>query len=164
MASPLKKLPPEVIRELRRHVSPTPLKKSGNVGAANQLRGAQVREKAPSSSLKWVVGGCVGLVATAASFPVIATWWIHLNDKDDPLTAAQVRRGAFQNSGSRDVGRDPNWDFKKGEYKKDAGYYAIFEEDKKRKLPGQFLAMSDEKLQKHEKKIEAFAKGEARND
>lgn len=108
------------------------------------------------------MGGCVAIVATASSFPLVATWWVKLNDKDEPLTAAQNRRGAFNNSGSKDVGRDPNWDFAKGQYKKDAGYYAIFQEEKK--LPGPFLAMADEKLEKHQKKIEAFAKGEARND
>jgi len=178
MASPLKRLPPEVIRELRRHVSPTPLKKKVDPlsrdafssswpsgGSSSRLKGGTTSSSSSSSiSLKWIAGGCVGLVATASSFPLLATWWISLNDREDALTAAQVRRGAFLNSGSRDVGRDPNWDFVKGEYKKDSGYYAMVEEEKKRKLPAQFLAMSDDKLKKHEEKLEAFAKGKARID
>jgi hypothetical protein len=56
-------------------------------------------------------------------------WVGRLNDKDEALTAAQIRRGAFNNSGSRDVGRDPNWDFSKGLYKKDADYEAMFARD-----------------------------------
>ena len=88
-----------------------------------------------------------------------------MNEKDAPLTAAQVRRGAFNNSGTRDVGKDPNWDFSNGTYKKDAGYYAMFQEEgNNKRMPGEFLAMPSETLQKHQQKIEDFAKGKARND
>ena len=31
------------------------------------------------------------------------------------------------NSGSIDAGKDPAWDFRKGEYKKDDNYWAIFD-------------------------------------
>ena len=48
------------------------------------------------------------------------------------------------NSGTKDVGRDPNWDFSKGEYKEETGYARI---------RGQFLAASDEDLKKHESKL-----------
>ena len=30
------------------------------------------------------------------------------------LNASQIRRGPYLNSGSKDVGVDPNWDFKTG--------------------------------------------------
>jgi hypothetical protein len=93
----------------------------------------------------------------------VATWWIQLNEKDAPLTAAQVRRGAFNNSGSRDVGKDPNWDFQIGEYKKDSGYYAMFEEEKNKRMPGEFLAMPSDKLNKHQQGLEDFAKGKTKN-
>jgi hypothetical protein len=106
------------------------------------------------------------LHSTAASFPLVATWWITLNEKDAPLTAAQVRRGAFNNSGTRDIGKDPNWNFQTGEYKKDAGYYAMFQEEhnNNKRMPGEFLAMPSESMQKHQQKIEDFAKGKARNN
>ena len=61
--------------------------------------------------------GCTVFVGAAASLPYWATQSIgNLTDRDDPLTAAQVRRGAFLNSGSRDAGKDPNWDWKHGTY------------------------------------------------
>jgi len=31
---------------------------------------------------------------------------------EKPLTDAQVRRGAYQNTGTRDCGIDPDWDLK----------------------------------------------------
>ena len=166
MSSTLRKLPPEVVRELRRHVSPKPLPKPGQQQQATQQQQKQASSNSRSSkTLPYVLAGCLGLTATAASFPLIATWWVgNLNEKDAPLTGNQARRGAFNNSGSRDVGKDPNWDFQKGEYKKETGYAAIYEQEKKqKKLPGQFMAMPDEALQKHEKNMLAFAKGEKRN-
>jgi hypothetical protein len=56
-------------------------------------------------------------VSGAASLPYLATQWIgNLSTKDHELNAAGVRRGAFQNSGSKDAGPDPNWDWKNGRY------------------------------------------------
>jgi len=167
-SSAFRKLPPHVVRELKRHVSPKPLKP------------VDTRWRGPSPSsdqlvqdprrLRWVLAGCCSLVATAASFPLVATWWISLNDKDDPLTAPQVRRGAFLNTGSRDVGRDPDWDFDKGRYSKDPGYFEkLFgEQDEKQNrrggMPNQYMAMPPDKLSKHEQKMKDFAHGRARND
>ena len=37
------------------------------------------------------------------------------------LSAAQIRRGAFTNSGSRDAGVDKDWDFKTGRYNNSSG-------------------------------------------
>jgi len=45
------------------------------------------------------------------------------------LTQAQIRRGAFNNSGSRDAGKDPNWDFRKGVRKTDEAYTGLFTGD-----------------------------------
>jgi hypothetical protein len=44
-----------------------------------------------------------------------------LTNSDQPLTGSQIQRGAYMNTGSRDAGRDPDWDPKtrqwKGSYK-----------------------------------------------
>jgi hypothetical protein len=44
-----------------------------------------------------------------------------LTNSDQPLTGSQVQRGAYMNTGSKDAGRDPDWDPKtrqwKGSYK-----------------------------------------------
>lgn len=154
--SSLKKLPPEVVRELLRHVNHAP-KRSEALQPQPQT----------SSTMKWVLGGCLTLTAAAGSFPLVAHWWIgNLNEKDQALTGPQVRRGAFMNSGSKDIGKDPNWDFRTGQYKKDAGYYAMYQEDeeqrKQKKLSAEFFAAPN--LDKHEEAMEAFAKGERRRN
>ena len=45
------------------------------------------------------------------------------------LTHAQIRRGAFNNSGSRDAGKDPYWDFKTGTRIQDETYTDMFKKD-----------------------------------
>jgi hypothetical protein len=118
--SALKKLPPEVARELRRHVSPRPLK--------TQQAAKELAEQQRKKSSGWVLAGCVAFTGTAFAIPFAAQQWIgNLNARDGPLTHAQIRRGAFLNSGSTDAGKDPAWDFRKGEYKKDDNYWAIFD-------------------------------------
>jgi hypothetical protein len=114
------KLSPEVRRELLRHVKPSSTSNTQKQ-AADHLRARQQRlEDAGSerynSSKKWLIG-CVGFVGLSASIPYIATQKIgSLTARDDPLTPGQVRRGAFNNSGSRDAGKDTNWDLKTGTY------------------------------------------------
>jgi hypothetical protein len=116
----LSKLPPEVARELRRHVSPRPLQQM----AAK----AQQKQKAKSGAGGWVLPATLLFTGGAFTMPFIAQQWIgNLNARDEHLTGPQIRRGAFQNSGSKDVGKDPQWDFRKGEYKKDDNYWAIFD-------------------------------------
>jgi hypothetical protein len=67
-----------------------------------------------------VLIGCLAFTGFAASIPFWAMKWIGpLNSKDDALTPAQVRRGPFLNSGSRDVGKDPKWNFETGTYQHD---------------------------------------------
>lgn len=119
-------MPPEVARELRRHISPRPLKQMSNTQrAAAQQQLADQQQKRSSG---WVLAGCVAFTGAAFSIPFVAQQWIgNLNSRDDPLTHAQIRRGAFMNSGSTDAGKDPHWDFRKGQYKKDDNYWAIFD-------------------------------------
>jgi hypothetical protein len=79
---------PEVLRELRRHVSAKPLPKSttgAGSAAAAELQGQH------SKSLSRILGACVVLTATAATFPLVAYWWISekggLSEKEGALTA-----------------------------------------------------------------------------
>lgn len=50
------------------------------------------------------------------------------------LSAAQIRRGAFNNSGSRDAGKDPHWDFKTGTRRNDPDYEDLFLKDNPQEL------------------------------
>ncbi|KAL7476419.1 hypothetical protein ACHAW6_002287 [Cyclotella cf. meneghiniana] len=122
------KIPPHVARELRRHVS-TPLS-------------SPKTSPTTSSSLfsfdPKVLAGCLALTATMAAVPYFFMHAIRpLNERDDALTGSQIRRGAFNNSGSKDVGKDPYWDFKRGRRKKagedgcvdDGGYEELFRRD-----------------------------------
>lgn len=43
-------------------------------------------------------------------FPSSAVNRKSLYDSEEGLTGSQIQRGAFMNSGSKDVGRDPEWD------------------------------------------------------
>ncbi len=45
------------------------------------------------------------------------------------MKSSQIRRGAFNNSGSRDAGKDPMWDFKTGTRIKDNDYIDLFMKD-----------------------------------
>jgi hypothetical protein len=157
-SSKLKNLPPHVLRELKRHVSPKPL-----VSHAAQQQQAASRSKM-SNGMKAALGGTILLTATAASFPLLATWWIgNLSQKDDPLTAPQVRRGAFLNSGTRDVGKDPDWDFQTGTHAVKSGYAAIAEEEQ-HQLPAQYLALGPKEMEKYEKELAQAAMGEKKKN
>ena len=41
----------------------------------------------------------------------------NLQQSEKALTGSQVQRGAYMNTGSKDIGPDPDWDLKKGLYK-----------------------------------------------
>mmetsp|Transcript_28861 Transcript_28861/g.32368 ORF Transcript_28861/g.32368 Transcript_28861/m.32368 type:complete len:160 (-) Transcript_28861:86-565(-) len=114
-----KKLPPDVRRELLRHVKPITPVSSSSSSAAHKKKFENleaVGNNRSNSAKKWLLG-CVGFVGAAASIPYFATRRIgNLTARDDPLGANQIRRGAFNNSGSRDAGKDPNWDLKTGTY------------------------------------------------
>jgi hypothetical protein len=168
-SSVFKNLSPAAVRELKRHVSPSNGSKVPRVAAAG-------RNKPPdsSSSSSYVLYGCLALTATAASFPLVAHWWISgkdessLANRDQALTPAQIRRGAFMNSGSKDVGRDPAWDYRTGTYQKDAGYYAIFQEHEKSKLSREFYtvpATADaEAAQQQQQHLIDFATGKVKQN
>jgi hypothetical protein len=125
--------------------------------------------------------GCATLTALAGLTPLLLYYWIKpLNESDVPLTAPQIRRGAFLNSGSKDVGKDVDWDFPTGTHKLRAGYGNINSSSSSstntehgeenataastNSLPAEFLAMAPNELKKVEDKIEAFAKGRGRNN
>jgi len=123
-----KKIPSHIARELARHVNPSKPSSSftkSNVGS----RINNVNESNNSSKTQTFIA-CFAFVGVTASLPFWAMKWIGpLNEKDGALTAGQIRRGAFNNSGSRDVGKDPNWDFKTGTRKKDKEYEDLFLKD-----------------------------------
>ena len=57
----------------------------------------------------------VGVVTLAGTMFAVPMWIRNrmggsLTAKEGELTGSQVQRGQFMNSGSRDVGRDPDWD------------------------------------------------------
>lgn len=171
----LKNLPPHVVRELRRHIAPS----SRVATAAHPPTGAPTHPVLKSRpTLRSVLVGCTLFTAAAASLPVVLYYWVGgLNDRDSPLTAPQVRRGAFNNSGTRDVGRDPEWNFASGTHAQQKGYggennnnNANNVEDQGQQqrrpfpLPGEYHAMSNSDMQKHQDKIEAFAHGKGKNN
>jgi hypothetical protein len=206
--SSLSKLPPNVLRELRRHISPNPVSKhsmsetiSSTTSAAVSVggydkgtminRGMNVNENEHNrqqfwnNNMKYVLGGCIVFTTMTASFPLVAHYYMSgLNEKEEPLTAAQVRRGAFLNSGTKDIGKDPNWDFTNGKYKKDTGYYAMSMEEQQQqnnnnnnskedsstirpsqqRMPGEYLAMPADDIRKQEDNLRAFAEGRRRQD
>jgi hypothetical protein len=106
------KIPEHVARELKRHVAKSSNSKKDNKSTFN------------------VLIGCVALTSLAATFPYLSAKWTgNLNERDEALTAAQVRRGAFLNSGTRDVGKDPRWDFRTGTYKRDEEFSEMMKQN-----------------------------------
>jgi hypothetical protein len=162
--NPLQKLPPHVARELRRHIAPPKRPSQTNTSTTVPNDGAASTSRNQKS---WVLPACLALTATAASFPLLASWWIdNLSSRDKPLTAPQVRRGAFLNSGTRDVGKDPDWDFTTGKSKNQVTSGYSDDEAKKKQRSAPYLAMPvmlPEEREKYEEEMIAFAKGERRN-
>jgi len=52
-----------------------------------------------------VAAGLVAFGLTAAAYPVYAARSIQLDAEGSSLSSAAIRRGAYNNSGSKDVGR-----------------------------------------------------------
>lgn len=115
------KIPPHVARELRRHVTPPKRGVGGGSGGGSSTGGG--------SKGITLLGLCAFTTATASIPYFVFKWFEPLNERDEPLTHAQIRRGAFMNSGSRDIGKDPNWDFTTGTRIKDKHYTELFETD-----------------------------------
>ena len=147
------KIPPHVARELRRHVART------NPKAAPKTSSASNNNTSTDSSFSRpkVVAGCVALAGTFYAVPYLFINWIQpLSERDDALVGGQIRRGAFNNSGSKDVGKDPYWDFKHGRRKKvgedgceeDGGYADLFNRDDPDQVEhgDQFVAKSKRRI------------------
>mmetsp|Transcript_12194 Transcript_12194/g.18312 ORF Transcript_12194/g.18312 Transcript_12194/m.18312 type:complete len:151 (-) Transcript_12194:5-457(-) len=147
------KIPPHVARELRRHVART------NPKAAPKTSSASSNNNTTDSSFSRpkVVAGCVALAGTFYAVPYLFINWIQpLSERDDALVGGQIRRGAFNNSGSKDVGKDPYWDFKHGRRKKvgedgceeDGGYTDLFKRDDPDQVEhgDQFVAKSKRRI------------------
>lgn len=63
--------------------------------------------------------GLLVLCGTFASIPLLMQKRHanhNLSAKQTPLTGSQIMRGAYINSGSKDIGPDPDWDMKRGIY------------------------------------------------
>ena len=164
MSNVLKTLPPHVARELRRHIAPSKSAMASSREASAKLRLAEQQRN------RHVLIGCTLFTMAAGSMPLILYYWIGgLNDADRPLTAPQVRRGAYQNTGTKDIGKDPDWDFSNGTHRLRAGYGSADPNNatnvaSKQPLPAEYLAMAPNDLKKVEDKIEAFAKGKGKNN
>jgi hypothetical protein len=73
------------------------------------------------------MGGLVALCAFFGSAPLILKQrndGNNLTTQEKPLTGSQIMRGAFLNTGSKDVGRDKDWDngVYVGKYKSGASF------------------------------------------
>lgn len=128
------RLSPQIIKELRRHVksgkSPT-----GNSSVHSSIQLGGISEKKGGRTHTVTILGCMVVIGVTASLPYVCTRLIgSLNERDAPLTYAQVRRGAFNNSGSKDIGKDPQWDFHTGTYIKDKEYHKLFEKNESQKI------------------------------
>ena len=131
-----KKLSPQMQRELLRHVN-----KNGAPSASSTKSPAawEHLQRQRQGKLRRTLLGTLGFVGVTASFPVIAWYWIgNLSEKDGALTSAQIRRGAFNNSGSKDIGRDPDYDFATHQHKYEKGYGEITPE----RLPSEGAPLS----------------------
>mmetsp|Transcript_29231 Transcript_29231/g.32346 ORF Transcript_29231/g.32346 Transcript_29231/m.32346 type:complete len:140 (+) Transcript_29231:110-529(+) len=118
-----KKVPSHLARELLRHVNK---KKKATTTTITTTK--KSNESFFESNRTLI--GVLGFLSCSCSLPFVIMAWVGpLNNKEEALTSGQIRRGAFNNSGSRDVGRDPKWDFTKGLYKKDKEYWSLFEKD-----------------------------------
>ncbi|RYG49073.1 hypothetical protein EON67_07005 [archaeon] len=74
------------------------------------------------STLRTALRRRAGLFVMAGSFALAPFYLRYRNQgnnltlSDKPLTGSQIMRGAYMNTGSKDVGRDPDWDAATGRY------------------------------------------------
>ncbi|KAG7395189.1 hypothetical protein PHYBOEH_004143 [Phytophthora boehmeriae] len=82
------------------------------------MAAARKRAAAAKGGNGAVLGFAVVVAAGFFSIPFVAHFSKRGNftAQENPLNASQVRRGAYANSGSRDVGADPDWDIATGTY------------------------------------------------
>ena len=94
------KIPPHVARELRRHVG-----RGQKQSAPSGLGGAGPESESFLRNPK-VLASCLALTGGMMAVPYFFVNWIQpLGERDGELTGSQIRRGAFNNSGSKDVGK-----------------------------------------------------------
>ena len=94
------KIPPHVARELRRHVG------RGHKQSAPSGPSGEVPESESFLRNPKVLAGCLALTGGMMSIPYFFVNWIQpLGERDGALTGSQIRRGAFNNSGSKDAGK-----------------------------------------------------------
>lgn len=73
------------------------------------------RIKGGGTGLAITALGCGLFTICAASLPYFMTRNVKpLQSREEALNSSQIRRGPYLNSGSRDAGVDPKWDFKTG--------------------------------------------------
>ncbi|KAF1313279.1 hypothetical protein FI667_g17526, partial [Globisporangium splendens] len=74
----------------------------------------QLRAARKSGGNKGVVGFALVVGTAFFSIPFLAhfTKTENLTRKTDALNASQIRRGVYLNTGSKDAGVDPDWDFR----------------------------------------------------
>ena len=65
------------------------------------------------------LAGMLSIIGVMGMLPMWIKWKIAepLSSADKSLTGSQIQRGQFMNTGSKDVGRDPDWDAKHAIYK-----------------------------------------------
>ena len=80
--------------------------------AMRMARRASIRRGNPAP----IALACLTFAGLCASMPYFITTNQKeaLYSKGEALSPAAIRRGNYVNSGSKDVGVDPMWDFKKG--------------------------------------------------
>ena len=79
----------------------------------------------PPPPRNWpLVLGLVGFTSLMAAVPLLLqqrhrrlTSNVPMVASERPLSSGEVRRGVYLNTGSKDVGPDPDWDMKTGLYK-----------------------------------------------
>ena len=91
---------------------------SASVEATNLARQAAYRRGSPGT----IAFACFVFTGLCASMPYFITvnQTESLSSKEGALSAAAVRRGSYVNSGSKDVGVDPLWDFKNGRRRRES--------------------------------------------
>lgn len=103
------KIPPHVARELRRHVG------GGQRRSAPSGLGGAGHESESFLRNPKVLASCLALTGGMMAIPYFFVNWIQpLGERDGALTGSQIRRGAFNNSGSKDVGKGKSTRLRQG--------------------------------------------------
>jgi hypothetical protein len=78
---------------------------------------AASRSSRGNPKLMMTLAGCGVFTAVCAFVPYYFSQTLKpMTSREEALSASQVRRGPFLNSGSRDAGVDKNWNLRRGVY------------------------------------------------